>query len=67
MIFRPADDEAVPLYFVYSKPARRRQRGKAPLFRMDFSPRRGAATTAYFVYVEERQRSIGGKDTEKER
>ena len=31
-IFRPADDETVPLYFVYSKPARRRQRGKAPLF-----------------------------------
>ena len=23
--------------------------------------------TAYFVYVEERQRGIGGKDTEKER
>ena len=27
-IFRPADDETVPLYFVYSKPARRRQGGK---------------------------------------
>ena len=24
-IFCPADDETVPLYFVYSKPARRRQ------------------------------------------
>jgi len=27
-IFRPADDETPPLYFVYSKAARRRQGGK---------------------------------------
>ena len=27
-IFRPADDGAPPLYFVYSKAARRRQGGK---------------------------------------
>ena len=44
-IFRPADDETVPLYFVYSKPARRRQGGKDTppfgwIFRQDEAQRR---------------------------
>ena len=67
MIFRPTDSKPTA-YFVYVEERQRSIGGKElPFFRMDFSPRRGAATTAYFVYVEERQRSIGEKDTEKER
>lgn len=52
-IFRPADDETPPLYFVYSKLVQAEKTWYMCPFDGIFCPVDGKPTKAYRVYVEE--------------
>ncbi len=52
-IFRPADDETPPLYFVYSKAVQAEKTWYMCPFDGIFRPVDGKPTKAYRVYVEE--------------